>query len=108
MKRTIEETERRRGIQEAYNLEHNQVPTALTESKDALMKSTSIADGDAETRKAKATYELEEQMAIAAEPKDRIQGLAPVPVGKMIKATERAMKAAAKALDFIEAAKVKR
>ena len=54
MRRTIDETARRRLAQEAYNIEHNQVPTALNKSKDKILESTAVADGDQTTRQAKA------------------------------------------------------
>lgn len=105
MNKTIEETERRRAIQEAYNKEHGLVPTPLHKSKDSVMQSTGIADGDAESREAKKNYDLEIEAAIAAEPDVKYQDQDALQ--KRLKATEAAMKAAAKELDFIEAARLR-
>jgi excinuclease ABC subunit B len=105
MKKTIEETERRRETQIAYNKEHGLVPTALNKSLDNVMRSTGIADGDNESREAKKNYEIDEARAIAAEPK--VDYGDPKEIEKMVKATERAMKGAAKKLDFVEAARLR-
>ncbi len=44
MKKTIDETERRRKIQTQYNLEHNINPQTIYKSMEEIMSSTSIAD----------------------------------------------------------------
>ncbi|MCF6271067.1 MAG: excinuclease ABC subunit UvrB [Melioribacteraceae bacterium] len=44
MKKTIDETNRRRKIQEAYNKEHGITPETIYKSYDEIMQSTSIAD----------------------------------------------------------------
>jgi len=44
MKKTIDETIRRRKIQEAYNKEHGITPQTIYKSREEIMQSTSIAD----------------------------------------------------------------
>src|SRR6056300_370985 len=43
MQRTIDETNRRRKIQEDYNKEHNITPTQIKRSKDSIMQQTKVA-----------------------------------------------------------------
>lgn len=100
MRKTIEETNRRRAIQEEYNTDHNLTPTQITKSKESIMKSTKVADGDRETE-----YQTETEMQMAADPvfdymsKDQLEDT--------IKKTKKDMEAAAKDLDFIEAARLR-
>jgi excinuclease ABC subunit B len=104
MQRTIDETARRRHTQEAYNLAHNQVPTALVKSKDKIMESTKVADGDQATRQVKLLQnEIELQQSIEQDAKFQN----PEERAKEIKALKKAMESAAKNLDFIEAARIR-
>ncbi len=104
MQRTIEETARRRLNQEAYNLAHNQVPTALQKSKDKIIESTTVADGDHNTRQARSLQAANEKKvsiqydAQFENPEERV---------KELKTLKKAMESAAKALDFIEAARIR-
>ncbi|MDC1402901.1 excinuclease ABC subunit UvrB [Crocinitomicaceae bacterium] len=106
MKQTMEETERRREIQHAYNVEHNMVPTALNKSKDRIMESTKVADGDSTTKILKRQYDQqEENIQMAAEHQGSYADQDKLT--KMIKATKKAMESSAKNLDFIEAARLR-
>lgn len=106
MRQTIDETERRREIQHAYNIEHNQVPTALNKSKEKIMESTKVADGDSATSITKREYEQqEENLQLAAEHQGAYDDQDKLT--KMIKATKKAMETSAKNLDFIEAARLR-
>ena len=101
MRRTISETERRRAMQIAYNLEQGLVPTALNKSKEKIMESTKVADGDSASRQLKYTQAAQAQLA--AEPVQTY--LNPKELDARLKATRKAMEKAAKELDFIEAAR---
>jgi excinuclease ABC subunit B len=101
MRRTISETERRRAMQIAYNLEHGLVPTALNKSKEKIMESTKVADGDSASRQLKYTQAAQAQLA--AEPVQTY--LNPKELDARLKATRKAMEKAAKELDFLEAAR---
>ncbi len=102
MQRTIDETARRRLTQEAYNTAHNQVPQALNKSKDKILESTKVADGDQTTRQVKQLQKEQLQNApelqSAMNPEERAQE---------IKALKKQMERAAKDLDFIEAARIR-
>jgi len=102
MQRTIDETARRRLTQEAYNTAHNQVPQALNKSKDKILESTKVADGDQTTRQVKQLQKEQHQNApglqSAMDPEERAQE---------IKALKKQMERAAKDLDFIEAARIR-
>jgi excinuclease ABC subunit B len=104
MQRTIEETARRRDTQEAYNLAHNQVPTALQKSKDKIMESTTVADGDQNTRQVKV-LQAEKDMQVSIQYDAKFQN--PEERAKEIKTLKKAMESAAKDLDFIEAARIR-
>lgn len=104
MQRTIDETARRRLTQEAYNLAHNQVPTALVKSKDKIMESTKVADGDQNTRLTKALQkenETAQTISLSASQLD------PATLEKELKSLKKEMERAAKDLDFIEAARIR-
>lgn len=104
MQRTIDETARRRLTQEAYNLAYNQVPTALVKSKDKIMESTKVADGDQATRLVKL-LQNEKELQQSIEQDAKFQN--PEERAKEIKALKKTMESAAKNLDFIEAARIR-
>lgn len=101
MQQTIDETARRRQIQIEYNLAHGLVPTALNKSKEKIMNSTKVADGDGRS----VEYKLPEEFAIAADPV--IQYMTEDQLEKTIKHTRKQMELAAKELDFMEAARLR-
>lgn len=104
MRRTIDETARRRLAQEAYNIEHNQVPTALNKSKVKILESTAVADGDQTTRQAKALQAAHSEVKNIA---PSLQFQNPEERDEQIKALKKQMERAAKDLDFIEAARIR-
>ncbi len=98
MQRTIDETERRRAKQIAYNEENNIQPKSMAKSKEEILSQRSILD----IRAKKAYIEPQDRGLLAADPiteylgKDQLE--------KLVVETEKKMKAAAKDLDFISAA----
>ena len=98
MQRTIDETERRRKLQMAYNEKHGLVPTPLQKSKEGILESTKVADGDSLRKKSEVDKTVEE---IRMNPKDFLNGKE---LDKEIKRVRKHMEKAAKNLDFIEAA----
>lgn len=100
MQRTIDETARRRKIQQEYNEEHGLTPTPLKKSTEKILNSTKVADGDGPT-----DYTHYEEAAIAADPVVRY--MSDQQLEKTIKYTRKQMEAAAKELDFIEAARLR-
>ncbi len=100
MQITIDETNRRRAIQMAYNEKHSIEPTTIFKSKEQIINQKSILDIRG-GKKSKAYIESSEP-SIAADPvvnyMDRDQ------LERLMKETEHKMKKAAKELDFISAA----
>lgn len=99
MQRTIDETNRRRSVQIAYNEENGIVPKTVAKSKEEILNQKSILD--IRGRNSKAYIEPEEP-SVAADP--LIGYLTRDQIEKMMEQTERKMKKAAKELDFIAAA----
>ncbi|HRI01860.1 MAG TPA: excinuclease ABC subunit UvrB [Saprospiraceae bacterium] len=100
MQRTIDETNRRRAKQIAYNTEHNITPKTLMKTREEILQKSSILD----MRAKPANYYVEsESGSLAADPiisymdKDQLV--------KLLQETEQKMRAAAKELDFISAAR---
>lgn len=93
MKLTIDETNRRREKQIAYNTEHGLVPTPLNKKKDnALAKSLN-------------PYAVKEGMSMAAESETDYSN--PKELERAIKNTKKQMENAAQDLDFLEAVKLR-
>ena len=103
MQKTIDETLRRRELQDTYNKENGLVPTALNKSKEKIIDSTQVADGDQAMRQ--LLYEQSETVPLAAE--EAPQYSDSEELRKQIKVTKKAMESAAKELDFIEAARLR-
>lgn len=100
MAKAIEETERRRSLQMAYNEANGIVPKTVFKSKEAIMEQTSIADSKPSTK----TYYLEPQeVNIAADPV--VGYMNKGQLEKLLEETQRKMERAAKELDFLEAAR---
>lgn len=98
MQRTIDETNRRRIIQMAYNEEHQITPQTLSKTREEIMHKSSILDMRGHSK----VYFEKDETNIAADPlvaymnRDQLE--------KLIQQTELKMKQAAKDLDFIQAA----
>ena len=93
MKLTIEETNRRREKQIAYNSKHGLVPTPLNKKKDNVLA------------KSLNPYAIKESMIMAA--KNEIDYSNPKELDKAIKNTKKQMENAAQDLDFLEAVKLR-
>ncbi len=97
MEMTIDETNRRRKIQMAYNEKHGITPTTVTKSREEIMNSQSILDV-----RGKKTYIEPDEPSLAADP--IVEYMNREQLEKMKNVTEAKMKAAAKELDFMAAA----
>ncbi len=103
MQRTIDETERRRQKQIAYNFAHNLVPTPLNKSKASILgQTTVIVDSKGELAR---PYLENEQINYAADPV--VQYMSKDELQKAINRTRKAMDIAAKEFDFAEAARLR-
>lgn len=99
MQHTIDETNRRRAIQIAYNEEHGITPQTIFKSKEDIMNQKSILD----IRGKKSTAYVEaDEPSIAADP--IINYMSRDQLERLVSETESKMKTAAKDLDFITAA----
>lgn len=103
MKRTIDETERRRKKQIEYNFEHGLVPTALNKSKASIMGQTTVVV-DAKGNLARP-YVESEVINYAADPV--VQYMSKEELQKAITRTRKAMEVAAKEFNFAEAARLR-
>ncbi|MCB0484010.1 MAG: excinuclease ABC subunit UvrB [Flavobacteriales bacterium] len=102
MRRTIDETERRRVKQLAYNEKHNITPTQITRTKQEIFDRTSMVGIDPELKDA---YIEPEHIGIAADPV--VKYMSAPDLEKQIAQRKTLMKKAAKELDFIEAARMR-
>lgn len=103
MQMTMDETNRRRAIQIAYNQEHNISPTTIFKSKEDIMAQKSILD--IRGKKPIAYIEPDASDSLAADP--IIAYMSKDQLSKLISDTEAKMKKAAKDLDFITAAQLR-
>lgn len=101
MQRTIDETNRRRAVQMAFNEANGITPTTVYKSREAILEQTSVADA----RKEVKVYAGPDESlpTLAAEPV--IQHMKRDELEKLLKKTEKLMEGAAKDLDFLQAAK---
>ena len=99
MRRTMDETGRRRAIQIAYNEENDITPRTVARTREEILKSSSILD--IRGNKAKMYVETEE-LSMAADP--ITDYMSREQFEKLINQAEKKMKDAAKELDFISAA----
>lgn len=104
MKRTIEETDRRRAKQLAYNEEHGITPTQIKRDRSDVMRQTAVIDIH-DTDKKRAYYVEPEELSIAADPV--MQYMTPDQLQKNVTVLESQMRKAAKELDFIAAAQLR-
>lgn len=102
MQRTIDETNRRRSKQAAYNEEHNIIPRAIIKSEQQILKQTSVLN----IRKKQVDAYIEPQeLNLVADPV--IQYMDKKQLEKTIQHSRKAMQKAAKELDFLEAARLR-
>ena len=102
MQRTIDETNRKRSRQIAYNEEHGIIPTQIIRSTESIMGQTAVADSRA---KSPMAYVEKEEINVAADPVVRYMSKAELQ--KLINQSRRAMEKAVKELDFSEAARLR-
>ncbi len=106
MQRTIDETNRRREKQIAYNIEHNITPTTVKKSKEQVFAQTSVLDIKGyDVNKPYAMAPDEELVTVAAEDQE-IYHTVPQ-MEKAITKIKKEMEKAARDLDFMEAARLR-
>jgi excinuclease ABC subunit B len=93
MERAMEETERRRNIQTAYNQAHGIIPRSIMKKVRDVIEATKVAEPD-------ETYDTEQSTTGKSLPKGKT-------VAKMIRNLEKQMHEAAKNLEFEKAAAIR-
>ena len=118
MQRAIDETDRRRAVQEAYNIEHNITPKSVSKDVKELIELTKIeedmvTDGkDFSTKKGKkksSTTGMDHGHEPYAQDisSPKVADITPEELFNKIEELDRQMKAAAKQLEFEKAAKLR-
>ncbi len=100
MQRTIDETNRRRDKQVAYNLKHNIVPMTILKTRAQILDQSAVL----QIRPMEAgAYVESEQTSLVADPV--VMYMSKDQIDKSIRDTRKKMEKAAKDLDFVEAAR---
>jgi len=106
MRRTIEETNRRREKQIEFNIKHGITPKTIIKSVEQVMQQTSVLDIKGyDTSKPYAMAPDGELVSAAAEEQELYQSIPQVE--KAIAQTKKQMEKAARDLDFMEAARLR-
>ncbi len=100
MRKTIDETNRRREKQIKYNIENDIVPTPLNKSREMILQQTVVSA----TKNVNAYIESE-NVTIAADPV--VQFMTEEQLANVITKTKKQMEVAAKEMDFMEAARLR-
>jgi excinuclease ABC subunit B len=104
MQKTIDETNRRREKQIAYNIQNNIIPKTITKSKEQVFAQTSVLD--IKGYDPKNPYALVDEKPLMAA--DEQEEYSTIPqLEKAIAKTKKQMEKAARDLDFIEAARLR-
>jgi excinuclease ABC subunit B len=106
MQRTIDETNRRRDKQIAYNLEHGIQPKTIIKSKEQVFAQTSVLDIKGyDPRDPYALAPSDELVSVVAEEQELYKTIPQLE--KAIAQTKKTMEKAARDLDFMEAARLR-
>ncbi|MEY3577037.1 MAG: hypothetical protein RL394_620, partial [Bacteroidota bacterium] len=106
MQKTMDETERRRAKQVAYNTAHNITPTTVNKSKEEVFAQTAVLDIKGFDEKNTLAAVAEEQLSAKAA-EDQNDYVTIPQMEKHIAKLKKTMEKAAKDLDFMEAARLR-
>ncbi|AMJ68274.1 excinuclease ABC subunit UvrB [Hymenobacter sp. PAMC 26628] len=107
MQRAIDETNRRRATQAAYNELHGITPRTVRKSHAQILGQTDLADYRTVEPQAAAVGYADGGAALAMAAEPVVAMMNRTELEKFIKQTEKQMEAAAKELDFLQAAKLR-
>ncbi|HEY0679282.1 MAG TPA: excinuclease ABC subunit UvrB [Chitinophagaceae bacterium] len=105
MQRTIDETDRRREKQVAYNIEHGITPRTIIKSKEQVFAQTSVLDIRGYDPSSPYAAEADVAVSVAAEEQEVYKTIPQLE--KAISTTKKQMEKAARDLDFMEAARLR-
>lgn len=105
MQRTIDETNRRREKQIAYNIEHGITPKTVKKSIEQIMKQTSVLDIKGYDEK--NPYAVVDEGVVNAAAEEQHEYKTIPQLEKVIAKTRKEMEKAARDLDFMEAARLR-
>lgn len=105
MQRTIDETDRKREKQIAYNTLHSITPKTIKRTREEILKQTSMADAKQIFAPEAKAYVEPTELNLAADP--ILEYLSKPKLEKMIGETQKRMQKAAKDTDFMEAARLR-
>lgn len=103
MRKTIEETSRRRELQIAYNTQHGITPLTVNKSKKEIIEQTSVMDFKGGVQQ--AYIEQDALPSLAADPV--VQYMSQAELQKSIDSARKDMNKASKEMDFLLAAKLR-
>ena len=106
MQRTIDETQRRREKQIAYNTEHHITPTTIIKSTEQIFAQGSVLDVKGYDPSNPYSVAPDGELVTVAAEEQEIYKTIPQ-IEKAIKKTKKEMEKAAKDLDFMEAARLR-
>lgn len=105
MSRVIDESTRRRTIQEEYNADHGIVPKTVRKSREKIIESTAVADLKASRDRKRADREKAETLSIVEEP--MFKYMSEDQKRDLLDTMKREMKEAAAELNFERAAELR-
>jgi len=105
MRKTIDETSRRREKQIAYNVANGITPLGIIKTREQIMQQTTVADVNDRSSKNIMLYSEEVKLAMVADP--IIEYMSQPALEKTIEKTRTEMMKAAKELEFTEAARLR-
>lgn len=108
MQKAIDETNRKRLIQQEYNRLHNIIPETIFKTKEEIIGQTKIADAKKLPLRygmQEKKYYTEKEPSIAADPV--VAYMSKPEIKKLVDKTKKEMEKAAKELDFLEAARLR-
>ena len=102
MRKTIDETNRRRSLQKVFNEENGIEPTQLKKTKEQIMGQTSVLN-----IRADKDYYVEDTEISSSVLDPVTQNMNQDQLSRLLEETKRQMKAAAKDMNFLEAARLR-